>query len=300
MSAAQEGSERPARWAAEITGETRLVALLGDPVAHSLSPRMHNTAFAQLGLKFVYLAFRTTEAGLPAAVAALLALDAKGFNLTMPLKKTIVPMLDEMSPAARMTGSVNTVTIEEGKLIGHNTDGKGHIHDLRDHGVEVKGKRILIAGAGGAARGLCVQLALDGAAEIVIANRTLAKAEALRDLIAANIPACRVEAVGIDERQLGPRIAEADIFTNTTSLGMHPHEEGCVISSPASLRPSLVVTDLVYNPRKTVFLEFAEEAGCRTITGLGTLLWQGAEAFRIWTGEDMPVGVVKKRVFPDL
>ena len=284
----------------EISGETRLIALLGDPVTHSLSPKMHNLAFAHLGLKYAYLAFRANEAELPAAVAALKALNAKGFNCTMPLKKAIMPLLDDMSPAARMTGSVNTVTIEEGRLIGHNTDGKGHIHDLRDHGVAVKGKRILIAGAGGAARGLCVQLALDGAAEIVIANRTLGKAAAIRDLIAANVPACKVEAIELDEGKLGPRIAEADIFTNTTPLGMHPHEEGCVISSPALLRPSLVVTDLVYIPRKTVFLEFAEEAGCKAINGTGMLLWQGAEAFRIWTGEDMPVGLVKEHVFPEI
>jgi shikimate dehydrogenase len=165
--------------------------------------------------------------------------------------------------------------------------------------VDIRGKRILIAGAGGAARGLCVQLALDGAAEIVIANRTVERAAEIRDLLAANVPNCRVEAVALDERGLGPRIADADIFTNCTCLGMHPHEEGCVISSPAHLRPSLVVTDLVYLPRKTVFLEFAEEAGCKAINGTGTLLWQGAEAFRIWTGEDMPVGTVKKKVFPD-
>ena len=283
----------------EISGETRLIALLGDPVTHSLSPRMHNTAFSHLGLKYVYLAFRSTEAGLPAAVAALKTLNAKGFNLTMPLKERIVPLLDDLSPAARMTGSVNTVTIEEGRLIGHNTDGKGFIHDLRDHGVDIRGKRVLIAGAGGAARGLCVQLALDGAAEIVIANRRVERAAEIRDLLAANVPNCRVEAVELDERSLAPRIADADIFTNCTCLRMHPHEEGCVISSPSHLRPSLVVADLVYLPRKTVFLEFAEEAGCKAINGTGTLLWQGAEAFRIWTGEDMPVGVVKKKVFPD-
>ncbi|MEI6875541.1 MAG: shikimate dehydrogenase [Spirochaetota bacterium] len=283
----------------EISGETRLVALLGDPVTHSLSPRMHNTAFSHLGLKYVYLAFRANEAELPAAVAALRALNAKGFNCTMPLKKAIVSLLDDMSPAARMTGSVNTVTIEDGRLIGHNTDGKGHIRDLRDHGVEVRGKRILIAGAGGAARGLCVQLALDGAAEIVIANRTLEKAQAIRDLIAANVPGCKVEAIELDEPRLGPRIAEADIFTNTTPLGMHPHEEGCVISSSAALRPSLVMTDLVYIPKKTVFLEFAEKAGCTAVNGTGMLLWQGAEAFRIWTGQEMPVSLVKQKVFPD-
>jgi shikimate dehydrogenase len=283
----------------EITGETRLIALLGDPVTHSLSPKMHNIAFAQLGLKYAYLAFRANEAELPAAVAALKSLNAKGFNCTMPLKKAIVPLLDDMSPAARMTGSVNTVTIEDGRLIGHNTDGKGHIHDLRDHGVEVRGKRILIAGAGGAARGLCVQLALDGAAEIVIANRSLEKSAALRDLIASNIPSCKVEAIELDERKLAARIADADIFTNTTPLGMHPHEEGCIISSPAALRPSLVMTDLVYIPRKTVFLEFAEEAGCKAINGTGMLLWQGAEAFRIWTGQDMPVGLVRRKVFPE-
>lgn len=283
----------------EITGETRLVALLGDPVGHSLSPRMHNTAFAHLGLNYVYLAFRSNEAELPAAVAALRALNAKGFNCTMPLKKAILPFLDDMSPAARMIGSVNTVTIEDGRLIGHNTDGTGFIHDLHNHGVEVKGTRILIVGAGGAARGLCVQLALDGAAEIVIANRSLEKAQSIRRLIASHIPACKVEAIQLSQGELAPRIAEADIFTNTTALGMHPHEEACVIPDSSLLRPSLVMTDLIYIPGKTVFLKLAEEAGCTAINGSGMLLWQGAEAFRIWTGQDMPVELVRKKVFPD-
>jgi shikimate dehydrogenase len=285
-----------------ISGETRLLALLGDPVRHSLSPRMHNTAFAELGLSYAYLAFRVGPAELAGAVAALKALDARGFNLTMPLKKLIVPLLDDLSPAARLTASVNTVAIEDGRLIGHNTDGKGHIRDLRDHGVAVRGRRFILAGAGGAAQGLAVQLALDGAAELVIANRSLERAEALRDLLHQHLPACRVEAIALSST--GPagfeaRLAEADILVNCTSLGMHPHEEGCIIASPAALRPGLVVADLVYLPRKTVLLEFAEEAGCQAIDGTGTLLWQGAEAFRIWTGQDMPVELVRKRVFPD-
>lgn len=283
----------------DITGETRLLGLLGDPVSHSLSPRMHNMAFAQLGLPYVYLAFKANESELPAAVAGMRALNAKGFNLTMPDKKAIIPLLDEVTPEARMIGSVNTVVNRDGKLVGYNTDGKGFVRDLLEHGVSIKGKRILMGGAGGAARAVAIQLALDGAAELVVINRTLEKAVEIRDVIARDISSCKVEALELNEDRLRAKLVGADIFINSTALGMHPNEDSCILSGPDLLRPSLVVADFIYNPRKTKLLRMAEQAGCTAINGLGMLLWQGAEAFNIWTGADMPVSLVKKTVFPD-
>lgn len=258
---------------------------------------MHNAAFAALGLPYVYLAFRAGEAELGAAVAALRSLDAKGFNLTMPNKKAILPLLDEVSPEARMIGSVNTVVNREGRLIGYNTDGLGFVRSLQEEGISVAGKRVLMAGAGGSARSVAIQLALEGAAELVIVNRSLDKALGICEVVARNVPGCRALGLELDEGVLRERLGGADILINATALGMHPNEELCVISSPELLRPPLVVADFIYNPRATRLLRMAEEAGCTAINGLGMLLWQGAEAFRIWTGLDMPVGLVREAVF---
>lgn len=283
----------------DISGETRLLCLLGDPVSHSLSPKMHNAAFAYLGLNYAYLAFRSNEAELPSVVAGLRALNAKGFNVTMPNKKSIMALLDEVTPEARMIGSVNTVSNENGRLIGYNTDGKGFVRDLQENGVSIGGAKIVMAGAGGAARSVAIQLALDGAAEITILNRTVGKAIDICEVIGRNIPRCKVEASGLVESELIERISRADILINSTALGMHPDEEKSIISGPDFLRPSLIVADFIYKPRKTKLLQMAEQAGCKAINGLGMLLWQGAEAFKIWTGADMPVNIVKSTVFPD-
>ncbi len=281
----------------DITGTTRLLGLLGDPVAHSISPRMHNAAFAVLGLPYVYLAFKAGEAELGAAVAALRSLDALGFNLTMPLKKAILPLLDEVSPAALMIGSVNTVVNREGRLVGHNTDGLGFVRSLQEEGIAVAGKRILMAGAGGSARSVAIQLALEGAAELVIVNRSLEKALAICEVVERNVPGCHALGLELDEARLRDRLGEADIFINATALGMHPNVESSVLARADLLRPPLVVADFIYNPRKTRLLLMAEEAGCVAINGLGMLLWQGAEAFKIWTGVEMPVARVREAMF---
>lgn len=281
----------------EITGETRLLGLLGSPVSHSLSPRMHNAAFGRLGLDYVYLAFETTQESLSRVVAALRDMNVKGFNITMPLKKSVLPLLDGISPEARMIGCVNTVANEDGRLIGYNTDGLGYVRDLKEHGVSVRGARIALAGAGGAARSAAIQLALDGAAEIAVFNRTLEKAADIADAINKNIPGCRAEALCLEEGSLARRLEDADILVNATALGMRPHEDASVISSPGLLRRDLVVSDFIYEPSRTKLLRIAEEAGCRTLNGSGMLLYQGAEAFRIWTGMDMPVEYVRREVF---
>lgn len=281
----------------KITGETRLLGLLGSPVSHSLSPGMHNAAFSRLGLDYVYLAFDTTQESLPGVVAALRDMNVKGFNITMPLKKSVMPLLDEVSPEARMIGCVNTVANEGGRLIGYNTDGKGFVRDLKEHGVSVRGARIAMAGAGGAARSVAIQLALDGAAEVAVFNRTPEKAAEIAEAIRKNIPGCKAEAFFLEEGDLVRWLKDADILVNATALGMHPNEDGSVISGPELLRRDLVVSDFIYEPTKTKLLRIAEEAGCRTLNGSGMLLYQGAEAFRIWTGMDMPVEYVRREVF---
>ncbi len=282
-----------------ITGKTKLTGLLGYPVSHSLSPAMHNAAFAYLQLEYAYLAFEANEGNLDDIVKAMRALQARGFNVTMPNKKNILPLLDEVTPEARMIGAVNTVLHENGRLIGYNTDGRGYVHSLEEKGIAVAGKKILLAGAGGAGRAVAVQLAVDGAAQIVILNRTRGKAEAICDVIQKSIPACRVQPFGLDETTLKQQVKEADIFINATALGMHPHEDKSVIASPDMLPGNLIVSDLIYTPAKTKLLRIAEQAGCRTINGQGMIIWQGAESFKIWTGVDMPVDYIKGLMFPE-
>jgi shikimate dehydrogenase len=260
---------------------------------------MHNAAFACLGLEYAYLAFDTNEDNLEDVVKAMRVLKVRGFNVTMPNKKNVLPLLDEVTPEARMIGAVNTVLQENGRLIGYNTDGRGYVHALLETGVAVAGKRILLAGAGGAARSVTVQLAVDGAAEIVILNRTLSRAEAICSVIQKNVPACRVQALNLDEGTLRQRLRETDIFINTTALGMHPYEDQSVVTSPEMLHGDLIVSDVIYKPSKTRLLKIAEQAGCKTMNGLGMMIWQGAEAFKIWTGVDMPVDYIKNEVFSE-
>lgn len=280
-----------------ITGKTKLIGLLGYPISHSLSPTMHNAAFSHLGLDYAYLTFDTKEDNLADVITAMRVLNVRGFNVTMPNKKNVLPLLDEVSAEARMIGSVNTVLHENGRLIGYNTDGKGYVQSLIEKGVFVTGKKIVIAGAGGASRSVAIQLAVDGAAEVVILNRTLEKAAEICNVIQKNISTCKVEALELTEENLGQKLSEADIFINSTALGMHPLEDKSVVTDPGMLHRELIVTDLIYKPSKTKLLEIAEGAGCKVINGLGMMIWQGAAAFKIWTGVDMPVDYIKREVF---
>jgi len=260
---------------------------------------MHNAAFARLGLDCAYLAFRVGRDGLAAAVAAMRALGALGFNLTMPHKEAVLPLLDEVSAEAAMIGSVNTVASREGRLVGHSTDGAGLARALREGGAGIEGRRIVLAGAGGAARAVAVRLAAEGAAAVTILNRGAERAIAVGEIVSRNFHSCSVAAGPLDDASLRRALDGADILVNCTSLGMRPDESSCVVADPRALRPGLVVADLVYEPRETELLRRAARAGCRVVGGLGMLLWQGAEAFRIWTGEEMPVDYVRKAVFGD-
>ncbi len=272
-----------------ITGNTQLICLIGHPVSHSISPAIHNAAFFHLGLDYAYLAFDVREDKLEVGINALRTLNVKGFNVTMPHKQAVLPLLDEVMPEAQMIGAVNMVLHENGRLIGYNTDGIGYVQALAEEGISISGKRIVIAGAGGGARSVAIRLALEGVPEIVILNRTLDKAEEICSMIRKNVPSCKAEAVPLTERGLSQQLMEADIFVNSTALGMHPYEDKSIIEDPRMLHRELVVTDLIYNPRKTKLLQMAEEAGCKAVNGLGMLIRQGAAAFKIWTGVDMPV-----------
>ncbi|QWU17077.1 shikimate dehydrogenase [Paenibacillus sophorae] len=286
--------------AERITGYTQLIGLLGTPIAHSLSPTMHNEAFAKLGLDYVYMAFGVGNEQLPDVIKGFRALGLRGFNVTMPNKSLVLDYLDKLSPAAELAGSVNTVVNDEGVLTGHITDGTGYMRALKEEGINVIGEKMTIAGGGGAATAICIQAALDGVKEISIFNKKdkfYPRAETTVEKIRSKTD-CKVQLFDVDDQEtLRREIADSVIFTNATGVGMKPLEDQCLISDLSMLRPDLVVSDVVYIPKKTKLLEMAEARGCRTINGLGMMLWQGARAFEIWTGKEMPVGYIKELLF---
>lgn len=280
-----------------IDGATRLIGLLGSPVAHSKSPAIHNAAFAATGVNAAYLAFEVAPEKLEAAAAGLVALGAAGWNVTMPHKTAMAALCDELSPAARIVGAVNTVVVRDGRLTGHITDGSGFTAALTDRGFDPAGKQVALFGAGGAARAAAVQLALDGAAQLAIFNRTAAKARILAETIAAET-GCAARAYALDDAgALRAAVTEADLVINGTKLGMAPHPETCVLPDARWLARRPVVADFVYNPLQTRLLAMAAKAGCPTLDGLAMLLWQGAQAFALWTGRPMPVAAVRAQVF---
>lgn len=284
----------------EITGKTTLTALLGSPVAHSISPMMHNESFRLLGLDYAYLAFDVGKERLEEVVNAFRIMNVRGFNLTMPDKVKMCSLCDELSEAAQMIGAVNTVVNENGRLIGHNTDGIGYMQALRDAGHSIAGGKMTLLGAGGAATAVCVQAALDGVREISIFNRkspTFTRAEQLAERITKQT-SCKAAVYDIDDHaKLKEEIYSSDILTNGTSLGMAPNEESCPIPDETFVREGLIVSDLIYNPRQTKLLTYGKNRGAKTCNGLYMLLYQGAEAFRLWTGQDMPVAEIKKKYF---
>ena len=286
-----------------ITGHTRLTALLGSPVAHSISPLMHNEAFQLLDLDYTYLCFEVNEETLPAAVDGLKACGIRGLNLTMPNKNKIVELLDELSPAARLIGAVNTVVNDDGHLTGYNTDGVGYMQAVKDAGYDITGKTITIMGAGGAATAICAQAALDGVEKIHIFARETSRfwdrTQKLAENINSTLPCKAVLHENKDTAALAQAISESALLLNATSVGMAPNTEGTIIEDTSLYHPDLIVSDVIYNPRETRFLKEAREAGCRTFNGMYMLLYQGAEAFRLWTGKEMPVKEIKANFFAD-
>jgi len=287
----------------DITGRTGLICILGSPVAHSISPAMHNCAFRSLGLDYVYLAFDVGRDGLRAAVDGLRAVGARGWNVTMPDKNLMAEYCDRLSPASQLTGAVNTVVNDDGVLTGYTTDGIGYMEAARQAGFELGGKTMTVLGAGGAAAAVVTQAALDGLRQIRVFNRVSGSSGSYQRMqkLAASIEAvssCRVSVQDLaDERALADSIGSSDILVNTTSVGMTPNEDACLIKDRDLLRKDLIVSDIIYSPDRTRLLEMAAGSGCRVFNGLYMLLYQGAASFRLWTGCDMPTELIKEKCF---
>lgn len=265
-----------------ISGKTRLLALIGYPVSHSLSPAMHNASFAADGLDFVYVCLNVDPNDLPAAVKGMAALRFRGFNITMPHKRAMIPLVDELDEGARISGAVNTVVIEDSTLHGYNTDGGGMVMACREAGIELSGRRILLLGAGGAAAAIALAFGSEDVGELRIANRSVEHAVELRD---------KLRRAGLKKVEVYPPDAldeaarEVDVIVNATSLGM---KDGDALPIPVEhLGEGRAVCDAVYRPgRETALVREARERGVRVVTGERMLLYQGVLAQQLWTGRE--------------
>lgn len=266
--------------------------IIGHPLGHTLSPLMHNTAFQELGLPYYYEAEDVPPDGLAEVVGRFRAEGVVGLSVTIPHKEAILPFLDEVDEEVERLGAANTVVLVEGRFVGTNTDGIGFMRSLKeDGGYDPEGRSAVVLGAGGAARAVAAHLALSGADSVVIANRTLSRAERLATDLARAVGRQCFEPLPLEATATAEAIRQADCLINATSVGMAGDRR---LPVPAALiEPHLVVYDIVYRPLVTPLLEAALARGASIINGLGMLVYQGAEAFRRWTGQEMPIDIVR-------
>jgi shikimate dehydrogenase len=277
----------------KITGKSTVCILLGYPVAHSASPRMQNAAFAALGLDWVYIPWAVRPEAFLKAIDALREIENfGGANITIPHKEAAFAALNELSPEALHIGAVNTVVPQGRIFVGHNTDGEGFVTSLREEaGEEPRGKRVGLIGAGGGAKAVAYGLARAEAAAIAIFSRSLDRARSLSSHLRRLFGNLEVLALGLQDIQRD-RLRRIDILINTTPVGMKPSDSA--LFDYEMLPEGLLVCDLIYRPPETLLLASARSRGCRVLNGTGMLLYQGAQAFELWTGEKAPVPVMRE------
>jgi len=282
----------------KLSGSTAVYGIIGDPVAHSLSPLMQNAAFAAAGIDAVYVPFRVPATELAAAVHGLVGLGIGGINVTIPHKEAILPLLDEVDATARQIGAVNTLVNRAGKLIGSNTDAGGFVTALAaDLDFSPRGRRILLLGAGGACRAGVVALAQGGAARIFIANRSPARAIDLAMEFARFFPATAFAGCGLDPESLRPCLEQAELLVNTSAVGLHGEAFPSLVLE--CLAPAAAVFDMVYRRGGTPLITMARAAGRVATDGLGMLAGQGELAFGEWTGAAPPLGLMKNTLLAE-
>jgi shikimate dehydrogenase len=280
-----------------ISGKTRVCGVIGDPIEHTLSPAIHNAAFNHLKLDFVFLAFKVKAADLENAVWGMRGLGIHGLNVTMPHKSTVIAYLDEVDSAVKFLGSANTILNKNGKLLGFNTDGVGALKALRENGTELSEKKVLLFGAGGAAKAIAFSLA-EEVGELVVLNRAAEKAALLADALN---PMFGKKIVGgaLSPSAVQKNLQDADILVNATSIGMHPNVNQSLVA-PQWLKSNLIVMDIVYNPVETKLAKDAKAAGAKVISGVEMLIYQGAASFKIWTERAAPIEVMRKAALNQL
>lgn len=287
----------------ELDGHTILIGLMAYPIRHSMSPTMHNHSFEKLGLNFAYLAFEVDNDTLPRAIDSIRALDMRGSNISMPNKQAVIPLLDKMDPTAEMIGAVNTIVNDNGVLTGYTTDGVGFMKSLDDEGLNIRGHKMTLSGAGGAGTAIAIQAAFDGVSEMAIFNRddeffenAKRNVDIINEKTDCHATLHRLE----DQDDFKAQLADSFIYCDSTSAGMKPQEDVTLVADPSWLRPDLIVYDTVYAPRTTKLMEVAEKGGVKHVfNGLGMMLEQGAEAFKLWTGKEMPVEYIRGLLFKD-
>ena len=281
----------------DVSGKTRVCGVIGDPIEHTLSPIMHNAAFNALKLDYTFLAFKVKPAELENAVNGMRALNIRGLNVTMPHKSTVLSYLDRTDLSAQIVNSVNTVLNKESKLFGFNTDGVGALKALRENGVELKGRKVLLLGAGGAARAIAYAMAKESD-ELAVLNRTVKQAQALAKLLEKTANK-KIGTGALSPREIQQNLQDSDILINATSIGMKPKADESLVA-PKLLRPDLAVMDIVYSPIETKLAKDAKAAGAKVVSGVEMLIYQGAASFEIWTGKSAPVEVMRQAALSHL
>ena len=274
-----------------ISGKTRVCGVIGDPIEHTLSPTIHNAAFNHLKLDFVFLAFRVEAAGLENAMRGMRGLGIHGLNVTMPHKSTVIDYLDEVDSTVKFLGAANTILNKDGKLSGFNTDGFGALKALRENGIELSGKKVLLLGTGGAAKAIAYSLAKE-VGELVVLNRAADKAEELAETLGRPLNK-KIVGGALSSRAIAKNLQDSDVLINATSVGMHPEANQSIVMS-RWLKSDLTVLDIVYNPVETKLARDAKAAGAKVISGVEMLIYQGAASFEIWTGHSAPIDVMRR------
>jgi shikimate dehydrogenase len=274
-----------------ISGKTMVCAIIGDPVGHSLSPVMHNAAFKELKLNLVYVAFTVTKSELKEAISSARILGFRGLNVTMPHKNAVMKYLDDTDSTAKSIGAVNTILNDKGRLVGFNTDGVGAMKALKENGISTEGKRLLLLGAGGAAKAIAFQAAQE-VEDLLVLNRTSEKAIKLAKTLHEKFGK-KVKGGKFSSERLKKEVKDADILVNATSVGMLPDGNRSLVPRTL-LRPDLSVMDIVYCPLETKLVMDAKAAGAKAVSGLDMLLYQGVASFEIWTNQLAPIEVMKK------
>jgi shikimate dehydrogenase len=276
----------------ELDGRTTLVGILGDPVAHSLSPRMHNAAFEALQMNWRYLAFRVPATQLAASLRGAAALGLVGVNITVPHKEAASALLDELDGPSRQIGAVNTIRVTGTRLSGFNTDAPGLLDALtRDGAVTPGGRRCLVIGAGGGGRAAAFCLATAGASQVLVLNRSEAKAKAVADMVGRAAPSSHPSAGALSVEAIERAAENADIIVHATAATM-----STAMGGAGGNTDWLAALDMVYTPTWTVLLQAAKSNGARAVSGLSLLVFQGARSFELWTGRSAPLAVMRRAV----
>jgi len=278
-----------------MDAKTQLCAVIGNPIEHSLSPAIHNAAFDYLGLNYVYVAFRVRDVS--SAIAGIRSMGIRGLSVTIPHKVEVIKHLDEVDEVAERIGSVNTIVNDGKKLKGYTTDGIAAVRSLKEKGVDIKGKRILILGSGGAARAIAFTLIMkERPASLVIGGIIKQEVDKLVKDISSAKKISHVNGFIINEKSLEKRLQDVDVLIQCTPVGMHPKTDNTPVPK-RFLRNSLVVFDVIYNPVKTRLAREAEETGCVVVSGIDMFVYQAALQFELWTGKTAPIKVMREALF---